>query len=274
MRNYYYLVAGLPELVIDGTRRMPTVREFIRDTSSLIHRDDAALFATVQYPFDNKNLLTLLEKRPVPFDERGKFAQDELAELVRQVDPALPDYMRVFIEAYREGRLPWPEVAAESQLARLFHEAMDHHQCTFIREYQAFERDLRNVCVALSCRAAGHDAGPSFAVQRALVGGNEIAETLARSTAPDFSLSAQLPWMERVISANREHPLELERVLDAIRWDKLNELTVFSYFAFETILAFTIRLGMVERWQALEEPAGAAIFEQLVTHLTSAAHFA
>ena len=109
-------------------------------------------------------------------------------------------------------------------------------------------------------------------MQRAIVGRNDVAQTILRSTTPDFSLSAQLPWIERLVGLSRDNLVELEKSIDTLRWEMLNELTVFSYFAVETLLAFCIKLGMVERWQGLDESEGEKRFTALVEELASGFH--
>ena len=63
--------------------------------------------------------------------------------------------------------------------------------------------------------------------------------------------------------------LDLEKNIDLLRWDYLNELTVFTYFQIETILAFYIKLGIVERWQGLDPAVGEQHYTKLVEELKS-----
>jgi len=269
-RNYYYLTASLPDLVLDGGRRMPSVREFIDEITPQVHPADAALFNLFRYPSDNALLSALIEKREHTPDGRGLFSAEELAAEIKAPD-RVPNYMRIFIEAYKEGRLPYPELSIENQIAWLFYDEACANADPFVRQWFAFDRDLRNVCAAYNCRRAaerGRAHGAAFRLQRALIGRNDVTEALVRSSAPDFGLASSLPWIERLAGLGRDNPVEFEKGVDAIRWDTLNELTVFSYFSFATILAFTVKLGMVERWQQLDEKEGAEIFEKLVQELT------
>ncbi|MBD3390400.1 MAG: DUF2764 family protein [Chitinivibrionales bacterium] len=270
-RNYYYLVAGLPDLILDGGKKMLSVGEFVQEASGLLHPDDAALFDMVRYPADNGNLLALLEKRDEEFDARGVFSQEALEDGIKSPD-GLPGYMRTYIEAHKEGKLPFPELSAENQLTWLYYDEACAHENAFVREWFAFDRDLRNVISALNCRSAASEGlgeERPFLLQRAVIGRNDIAEAILKSNAPDFSLSAQLPWVERVTGLGRDNLVEYEKSIDTLRWDILNDLTTFSYFQIETVLAFTIKLGMVERWQELDEQAGREKFDRLVEELTS-----
>jgi hypothetical protein len=253
---------------------MPPVAEFIADVSGQVHPDDAALFDILRFPADNRNLLALLEKRDEPFDPAGGYSSDELAAHVKVPD-ALPSYMQAFIEAHAAGKLPSGDLSADNQLAGLFYDEMCAHRDPFISQWFTFDLDMRNVCAALNCRraqAADRQPERAFMLQHAVIGGSDVAQAILKSTAPDFSLSAQLPWVERIVNMDRENPVEFEKNLDMLRWDRLNELTLFSYFSFDAVLSFTIKLGTVQRWQGLDEQSGKEALARLVKELTS--HYA
>jgi hypothetical protein len=273
-RNYYYLVAGLPDIVLDGGKKALSVAQFVAETAPLVHPDDASLFELLRYAVDNGNLLAILEKREEDFDERGVFAKDELLEQVKVPD-GLPRYMQAYVEAHAEGRAVFADCSPENQLTWLFYDEMCSHGNEFVRRWFTFERDLRNVSAAINCRhAAAQDQSreAAFTLQRAIIGRNDVAETILKSNAPDFSLSSQLPWVERLLGLSRDNLVAYEKNVDTLRWDTLNDLTTFAYFQIETLLAFTIKLGMVERWQGLDEAEGTKRFERLVEELTSGFH--
>lgn len=70
-----------------------------------------------------------------------------------------------------------------------------------------------------------------------------------------------------MISLGRESLTDFEKGLDTLRWDVLNELTSYSYFHIETILAFLIKLIMVERWKQLDSTAGREKLDRLTEEL-------
>ena len=269
-RNYYYLAAGLPDLLIEGNKAAPSMVEGIEELAAQMHPDDAESARLLQAPFDNDNLLAVLEKRDA-FDERGRYERGFLEDEVR-APQSLPDYMHVFIEAHRSGNALFPGLSQRDQLNRLFYDALAGHPSEFIRQWFAFDRDLRNVLAALNCRKMGDGGGDDndvYALRRVIIGGNEVADTLLRSNAPDFSLGQALPWMERVLSVRDREPVDREKAIDQLRWDMLDELTMFSYFGVETLLAFVIKLGIVERWTRLEPEAGRERLRQLTEGLVS-----
>ncbi len=269
-KSYYYLVAGLPELALDGTKKPASMVEFIADVSEQIDPADARLFSMIRYPYDNENLIALLNKEQGSFDARGNFSREELEEEIKSPDRA-PSYMIEFIETVKDGRDCFPNLARRDQLAWLFYEFALGHANRFIREWYAFELDLRNVLAAFNSRRMSRDGDEyaQFALQNKILLRTGVADSILRSNAPDFSLGAQLPWIERLIAANEEDLATYEQDIDTLRWDMLNELTTFAYFQIETILAFSIKLAMVERWQALDPRTGKEKLDRLIEELKS-----
>ena len=50
-------------------------------------------------------------------------------------------------------------------------------------------------------------------------------------------------------------------------WDKIPEITTFNYFDLEAVLAFVAKLHIIDRWLALDEEAGRAMFRTLVNEV-------
>jgi hypothetical protein len=265
-RSYYYLVAGLPDIVLDNTKKGLTLDAFISDVSEQIHENDVSLLSLFRLPFDNKNLVNLLEKQEKKFDERGNFSQDILEQEIKQPD-SLPFYMKTFLEAYKEEKLPFPELSFEDQLNWLFYDEATDHDNPFIRDWLIFDLDLRSVLAGLNCRKMARNREGDFSLAQSIICKNDVTELIHKSNAPDFSLSNKLPWIEKVVSLNSDDLVEYEKSIDTLRWDILNELTIFTYFQIETILAFIVKLDMVERWQKLDPETGKEKLEKLLSEL-------
>lgn len=58
--------------------------------------------------------------------------------------------------------------------------------------------------------------------------------------------------------------LERERGLDALMWDKISELTLFSYFDLDALLGYIAKLRIISRWLELDEETGRNMFVKLV----------
>ena len=61
--------------------------------------------------------------------------------------------------------------------------------------------------------------------------------------------------------------LARERGLDDFYWKSADELTVLDVFDLDVILAFVVKLKLVERWLRLDEATGRELFRKLVKEI-------
>ncbi|MBD3419687.1 MAG: DUF2764 family protein [Chitinivibrionales bacterium] len=271
-RNYYYLVAGLPEIAIEGNKNVPSMAEFIEDTAAQVHEDDAKLLEAMRYPIDNKNALALLNKDATEFDIAGNYEQAELEAELKAPD-ILPPYLEAFADAWRAEISLFAGLTREDELNRLFYEEMANHPNCFIRQWYEFDLNLRNVLTALNCRSTQErDNSADYEMTNAIIGRNDVAEQLLKSNAPDFSLGPVFPWVERIHSFSQEDLVDTQKGIDELRWEFVNELTSFDIFRIETILAFALKLGIVDRWLDLDPETGKQHLDRLVSELESGFH--
>jgi hypothetical protein len=270
-RNYYDLVAGLADITPDATRLPLTAAEFIDQTAELVHPDDALLLRLLQLPRDNRNLITLLEKRDRPFEQGGAYDPEALTAEITNPE-TLPGYMQAYIDAYRGDELLMPDLNSDDRLSWFFFESVTAHENEFVAAWFTFERDLRNILAALAVRRRMphlQQREPEYlkCLESALICRTDVEERLLASAAPDFGLTGQLPWIERVLQLPADDFIQRERSIDLLRWDMLDELTTFTYFQIETLLAFCLRLMIVERWMGLDPQTGRKRLEQLLLGL-------
>ena len=116
----------------------------------------------------------------------------------------------------------------------------------FIREYFTFDLNVRNGKARLLNKAFGRPV--------------ETA-TIVLQTG-EFAEASRL---EAALSAS--DLLSRERNLDRLMWDKITEITTFNYFDLEAVLAFVAKLHIIDRWLALDEEAGRAMFRTLVNEV-------
>lgn len=272
MGEYYYLVAGLPEPVLEGKKALPSFREVADEALEIVSEDDAELIFLVRAPFDHANIMNVLEQRGLPFDVRGTFSEEELRAELKQPD-LLPDYIQVFLTAYEEKRVLFQGMSWEDQLNMLFYEQMLTHENDFIREYYTFEMDLRNLLAAQNARELkellAESGDERKDVSAFVVGGNEISERIVKSNAPDFSVPAILPWSKKLFEFSKDNLEAFEKNVDELRFHMLDELYALSGFGIETVLGTLLQLAIVERWKKLELDTGKAQLDGYVTRIKS-----
>ncbi len=262
----------MPDLVLDGSGKLTTAKEIITEVSEQVSPQDAVVLQLLLLKYDNRNLAALLTKSDAAFDERGSYTKEELVREIKTFD-TLPAYMQKLIELYQQDKLPYPDLTLEDQISWLFYDEVLNHDNLFISNWYRFDLDSRNVLAALNFRRMVKDnvVGVSeMAFESLIISRNDVAQSVLKSSAPDFALSLQYPWLEKLLALqSNNNIIENEKTIDRMRWYLVDELSVFSYFQIETVLAFCIKLEMVERWQKLDPEIGKDYLDKLIVDLES-----
>ncbi|MDE7128833.1 MAG: DUF2764 domain-containing protein, partial [Alistipes sp.] len=96
-----------------------------------------------------------------------------------------------------------------------------------------------------------------------------VVEQLVRSSAADFGLRGELPYIDSVITAIADESdlVEKEHKIDLIRWNQADELSVFDYFNINTILSYIVKVDIVARWSVLSPEKGRQMLDRLMSEL-------
>ncbi|MCL2220385.1 MAG: DUF2764 domain-containing protein [Chitinispirillia bacterium] len=270
MAQYEFLVAGLPDLILDEGKNIVPFRTFMAEVETVVEGAHLDIIYAMRLPIDNQNLVNVLDNKP-DFDERGNYSREELVNAMRTYD--VPEYMQVFLMAHKENKQLFHGLTPIDQLTRLFYDDMAESGNEFLRRWYEFDSDMRNVVTGINLRKnLSHIeaiATDRPAANLTIVGKGPVAEAVTKSSSPDFGLSAEHPWVEKILALGRGSLTDMEKGLDDIRWDMLNELTEFSYFDIETVAAFTHKLFIAERWLKLDPAAGRARLDKLIEEMMS-----
>ena len=264
--EYYSLVAGLREYALDADTKGFDARAIIAEILENVSRADARQVRLLYGYYDCENLISLRNGRTA-HNSLGNFTREELAQQLR--DPRrLPPLVARVIRAYAD---PEGEDAEELDMNRPFEKTLmeayyrqcDGAESRFLREWSLFDRTLRNVAAAVTARAAGRP------VEETVVGDGDVVEQLSRSSAADFGLRGELPYIDAVIAAVNDEAnlLEKEHKIDLIRWNEAEELATFDYFNINTILSYLVRINIVARWTRLDEKRGREMLGRLLAQL-------
>jgi len=105
--------------------------------------------------------------------------------------------------------------------------------------WQDFERRLRNELVCDRAAALNKDPDDFFRGERG-------ADHLIRQAVMDAIKSSD--------------PLEAEKILDRARWQKLDEMLLGHYFDLEFLIAYAVKLSILERYRKIGSPEGGRIW--------------
>ncbi|MFZ5586854.1 MAG: DUF2764 family protein [Thermodesulfobacteriota bacterium] len=248
--KYYFLATYLPELSREDKRVRLGVADLLADRG-LLADEDWREVDLVRLARDVVMVERLLAGRPVAVPQ----ALHDL-DFWREQQKAPsegPDFIQAFLRAQAGGEFGPRQV--DRLWAAYYDHVLEQSRNPLLRAWAGFERDLRNILAALRARRQG------LTVAEHLVGDSDLVAALARANAEDFGLGRDYPWLERLMAA--KEPQELQAMVDQILWDFLEQNTGADPFAFEAILAYLLKLMMVERRLALDEEAGMALVRQL-----------
>lgn len=271
--NYYSLVAGLREYALDGENKGFDVAAIVGEILEGVTASDARQVQLLYGYYDCENLVALRAGRAA-FSPLGNFSKEELAEELKapkQLPEALAAVVRAFADPEGEdAETVDTTVHFETALFDAYYTLCERRGCDFLRAWADFDRTLRNVAAAVTARAMGRP------VEEVTVGGGDVVDQLQRSSAADFGLRGELPYIDGVIAAVNEEGnlIEKEHKIDAIRWNRAVELAQFDYFDLNAILSYLVRMNIVARWTLLDAARGREMFDRLMSELDGRAWIA
>ncbi|MDA3853549.1 MAG: DUF2764 family protein [Bacteroidales bacterium] len=267
--EYYSFIAGLPDLQPDDTKSVITLDTLKADIEESVSEADQKILNLFFLTFDNQNLCSLLFDKTSEWNSLGTLTKEEIEDFISYAkegkihqDTHLPPYFADFITAYQADTPIFAEMSWRDQLTTLYYLDALQSENEFIKSYFEFNLNLQNILSALAARQHGID------ISKVIIGDTEVAENIKNNTSKDFGISAMFPFLEETLHIEEsKSPLEKEQKIDALRWQWLEDQTVFHYFSKERIFAYMLKLEMVERWLKMEKTTGEAAFCEYVKDL-------
>ena len=252
MANYYYLIAGLPDIGFDDVKAALTVDQFRKEVFGALSGSDRKVMDILQLENDCRNLI-------------GSERMEELIADVKAQEPCpagVPQFMYQFVQEWVDDSWRDKAAFAEDRLWSLFYEYAMGCSNGFVSKWYEFNLDMNNIMNAITARKY------NLGMQKVIVGQNETAHALRTSGARDWGLSQEVEFFDDIVRLLEEEDLaQRERRADLLRWNWLENNTFFDYFTVEKLFSYMVRLGMVERWTALDRDEGQKLFRKLIGDL-------
>ena len=267
--EYFYLVAGLREWALDSDTKGFDLGEIKSEILAELSKRDRKAVELLYAYYDCENLIAYRNGRE-RFSALGNLTAEQLTEVFENrryslLPTEMARVVKLYVEAEDEDR-DTDIVLTESfehALFEAYYNDLVASKSTFLKGWGEFDRNLRNIAAAVAAREAGR------AVKDVLVGGGEIVEQLSRSSAADFGLRGELPYIDAVIAAvsDEKNIVEKERKIDAIRWSEAEEIAVFDFFNVDYILSYLVKVNIVARWTLLSPEVGRQMLNRLIKEL-------
>lgn len=270
MSNYYCIVAGLPDVAFDGSKPAYSVVRFKEEIYPALSARDARCVDIFFLSRDNANILNILRNgENAAIDSLGRYTREELEEIISSSlngdirNKNVPSYIYRFFDYYVANQTK-ENIIWEDVLASYYYEYASKCPNKFVAAWYEYNLNVNNVLVAVSARKY------KYSVADAVVGEGEIAEALRTSGARDFGLSGTLEYLEELLRLCENGKLqERERKLDEMRWNWLDDNSVFNYFSVERLIVFLQKVEILERWSGLDADNGLKRYKEMIADLKS-----
>ena len=264
--SYYALVAGFREYTLDSETKGFDIEAILAEVMEVLSSSDKKVVELLYAYYDCENLISR-RNGSSKYNPLGRLSSEEVDEELRQPSHLAEPIAKV-VRAYAS---PESEDAEDLDLTQPFaktlmtayYKACELSKSRLLREWSKMDRTIRNIVAATVARQQG------VAVEQVVVGEDSVVESLSRSSAADFGLRAELPFVEQLVAAvaDERNMVEKERKIDNVRWAELSELTTFDYFDLNAVIAYLVKANMVARWVALDAKVGREMFDRLVAEL-------
>lgn len=256
--NYYCLIAGLPEISPDDRKLSLSVRDLRVYLNDYLTDDELEVIDLFFLPNDNAQILRLLNKQEPDPSLQTVFDVNQLESEIS--DPIfLPSYLKSYLLDLQKEDREETHRLPEIDLSERYWNFMLSQKNKLVREYAEFSMNVRNLLTALNCRKYKID------IEKEVIGDNKFTNLLKTSRAKDFELTDDYPYVESILALfDKGNTAEREYNIDMLYWEFLDEKTTGKFFSFENVIAFMLKLMILERWSKMTTEEGRKVFETLL----------
>ena len=266
--NYYCLIAGLPEITPDDKKLSLSVLELRTYLNDYLSKEEIETINLFFYPNDNAQIVRLLNKQEPDNNLQTVFTASQLEDEIQ--DPMFtPSYIKdYFLDLQKEDR----EVSnrlPEVELSERYWNFMLSQKEKTVKKYAEFSLNIKNLITALNCRKHHLD------IEKEVIGDSYFTRQLKTSRAKDFELSDDYPYVDTIVALfEKDNIAEREYRIDMLYWEFLDNVTEHKYFTFDNVIAFTLKLMILERWSKMTTEQGKKIFRELLDRFKNEFQFA
>ena len=275
--NYYCLIAGLPEIIIEQNKLSFSLSDFKSELKKILYKKDHKLIEYLFLTYDNNNVLNLLLKNDKPFEKLGNFSQTDIEAAIENPykHPLSVSYFNTFIINYKNETKLNPNLSWENQITELYYNYLLKIKNPFLKDWFQFELNIANIITAFNCKKF------NIPFDAELIGDNKIAKHIknSKSKSKDFGFDdtfddiSHIHDLLRILDNNNLNLFERKKNIDLLKWKYLDEKTIFKYFSIEIIISYVIKLRITEKWIKLDKKSGEDMFNKLINDLETSFEF-
>lgn len=266
--NYYCLIAGLPEISPDDRKLTLSVQDLRAYLNDYLTKKEIDIINLFLLPNDNAQILRILRKQEPDPNLQTVFTVSQLESEIE--DPMfLPSYLKDYLLDLQKEDSVEPHRLPEVEISERYWNYMLSQKEKLVKKYAEFSLNIKNIITALNCRKYHLD------IEKEIIGDSKLTHQLRTSRAKDFELSDDYPYIDKVLGLfEKEDMAEREYNIDMLYWDFLGQETDYKYFTFDNVIAFLLKLMILERWSKMTTEQGKKIFRELLDRFKSDFKFA
>lgn len=266
--NYYCLIAGLPEISPDDRKLTLSVQDLRAYLNDYLTKKEIDIINLFLLPNDNAQILRILRKQEPDPNLQTVFTVSQLESEIE--DPMfLPSYLKDYLLDLQKEDSVEPHRLPEVEISERYWNYMLSQKEKLVKKYAEFSLNIKNIITALNCRKYHLD------IEKEIIGDSKLTHQLRTSRAKDFELSDDYPYIDKVLGLfEKEDMAEREYNIDMLYWDFLSQETDYKYFTFDNVIAFLLKLMILERWSKMTTEQGKKIFRELLDRFKSDFKFA
>ncbi len=197
-----------------------------------------------------------------PLDPRGNVRASEIEQTLLEFQwpngEEFPDYLRDYLEKYHS---PAERFMHFGWLMGDFFTHQIEQQFGFLRNYFAFQREMRLVLVGFRAKELGRDV--SLELQYEDPKDPLVAQILAQKDSKVYEPPFEYKDLKPIFDEYGHSPLELHKALTEYEFNQIVELWGGELFALDRILNYMARLVLVERWLELDVQKGIQVIDTI-----------
>lgn len=249
-KQYYYLVISLPPLELGSPPELSF--DFFSHLLHLTLRSDDLLQTTVIRRFyDLQNVRHYFKNEPL--DPHGNLDLAELEQALASKSE-LPEYLFDFLSKYEH---PNDRIKNFSELIAAYFREESANAEGFLADYLSLEQGLRLVFTAYRAKQLNRDLVKELQFEDPH--DDLVARLIAQKDAKHFEFPDDFEELKPFLEKAGQDPLQLYQAVNEYKWIKLEEFTGYETFSIDNILAYLVKLIMVDEWVALDKKKGMEI---------------
>lgn len=253
--NYYFLGTLLPDLHI-GEPPEIGLREFEQLLSENLSASDLAKTHVLRNIYDMINLRFYWKGEPL--GPLGNYVESDFEEAFA-TQSMLPFYVFEYIDKYENKQ---EQLVHFPVLLSTFFRQEIKRSSGLLKEFLILERELRFVLVAFRAKKLNRNIVAELQYENPE--DPIIAQILAQKDAAVYEPPEKYQQLRFIFEKYQDQPLELQKALYEFRFNQIDEMIGLDLFSIDRILAYLVKLLLVEQWQQMDRQQGQKIVDAML----------